>query len=511
LPRPVSLRASLLGLVALCVLPTALIAGTLAVLQYQQQRERIHLDTVLLARRYAAELDRELAAIESGLRVLASAPELDDGDLASFDTRARAALRGQPGSNYALSDREGRQRLNTLRAREAPLPNVGRPDQLARVFDTGSATVTDLFIGPVSRTPVVVIGVPVFQGNEVVYSLNLGLPPTRIAAVLTRHELPEGWVASVLDGSGNIVARSRDPQRYVGQKAVPDVVQQIASAREGSIETRTVEGVPVVSSFSRSSVSDWSVAVGAPKAVIEAELAQLAGWVGAGVTLTLLSGIWLARRLAVRVSGAVRELNEAALALVEGRPVTLPSSRLVEAEAVGAALQQAAEILAQTRHLAHHDVLTGLCNRALFEENLRRQLAAAERAQQPVAVLAIDLDGFKAVNDQHGHAAGDQVLKEVASRITSTVRAYDVAARTGGDEFLVLLADIEPAAAHQLAERLVQALAQPYGEGLPSVSASVGVATSGASGADVGSLLERADQALYAAKRAGRRRAITSA
>ena len=506
--RPVSLRTSLFVLVAACVLPLALIAAPLALAHYRLQRDWLHLDTVLMARRYAAELDRELAAIESGMRVLASAPELVDDDLAAFHQRASAALRGQPVTNYLLTDRAGRQRLNTLMPFGASLPATGTPARLGKVFESGGSVVTDLFTGPVTGKPVVAIGVPVFRDDEVVYSLNIGLAPERIAAILGRHPLPEGWVAAVLDGSGTIVARTREEQRFVGQKAVPDVVQQIALGQEGSIETQTKEGIAVVSSFSRSAVSDWSVAVGAPKAVVEAALVKLAGWVGAGLTLALVLGGWLAHRVARRVSHAVNDLNEAALSLVHGRPVVLPTTQLVEAEAVGRAIGQAADVLARAQHLAHHDVLTGLCNRTLLEENLRRQIAAAKRTARPFVLLAIDLDEFKAVNDAHGHGTGDWVLQQAAARIVATVRPYDLVARIGGDEFVVLLPDIELESAQHLADRLVNELSLPYGEQLPHVSASIGIASFPASGMDARTLLEQADRALYAAKGAGRRRAL---
>jgi diguanylate cyclase (GGDEF)-like protein len=460
---------------------------------------------VLLARRFAATLDRELAAIESGVRVLASAPALDGGDLAAFHALALGTVRGQRGAHYLLTDRDGRQLANTLRPYGTPLPTGGLPAELDAVFARRSAAVTDVFAGPLTGTPLVLVRVPVFHGDEVAYSLGIALAPERLDAVLASHPMPEGWVASVLDSSGTIVTRTRDAQRFVGQKAVPAVVQQIAQGQEGTIETQTMEGAPSVSSFSRSAVSGWSVAVGAPKATIEAGLVRLVAKVGAGVAIGLGIGLWLARRLAVGVASAVRDLNDAAIALVEGRPVAMPASRLREAEAVGTALQRAGDLL------AHHDVLTGLHNRALFEQELRRQLAASQRSGHSLAVLAIDLDGFKAVNDRHTHAAGDLVLKAAAARIQAGVRAYDVAARLGGDEFVVLLPDIEPEAVQRMAERLVDALSLPYGEGLAPVSASVGVAAACASAATAEGLLAQADRALYAAKRAGKRRALMHA
>ena len=510
--RPVSLRVSLLVLVALCMLPGALIGGVLAYLQYHSQRDRTYLDTVLLARRFSAELDRELAAIESGMRVLASAPELETDNLAAFHQRASAALSGQLITNYLLTDRQGRQRLNTLLPYGTPLPQTGTPQELRRVFDDGASVVTNLFTGPVVNAPVLAVGVPVFRDDRVVYSLNIGLAPRRIATILQKHRVPDGWVAAVLDGSGTIVARSRDSDQFVGRRAVAAVVEQVVQGREGSIETKTMEGIPAVSSFSRSTMSDWGVAVGAPKSQIEASLQRLVGWVALGLSLALLVGLWLANRVAGRVTRAVRELNDAALGLVQGRPVVLRHAPLVEAEAVGLALQQAAQAFDRTRHLAQHDSLTGLSNRSQFEEQLARQLEFAMRGELRGALLAIDLDGFKAVNDNHGHGVGDQVLRAVAARLRSTLRGSDLAARVGGDEFLVLLPDIDAEAALRLAERIVEVLSQRYGDDLPPVTASVGIATFPDDGAPDGqSLVRRADEALYAAKRAGKRRASMGA
>jgi len=141
-----------------------------------------------------------------------------------------------------------------------------------------------------------------------------------------------------LDSSGTIVARTRDPQRFVGQKAIEQVVRHLASGREDTIETLTVEGLPAVSSFSRSSLSNWSVAVGAPKAALDQKLYGLIAWFGAGLLAAVAIGLWLAARLAGRVTTAIRDLNDAALALGSGRPVELPRTHLVEADAVGAAI-----------------------------------------------------------------------------------------------------------------------------------------------------------------------------
>ena len=160
--------------------------------------------------------------------------------------------------------------------------------------------------------------------------------------------------------------------------------------------------------------------------------------------------------------------------------------------------------------LAHHDALTGLANRALLRERVAEAIARARRTPGgKLAVLCLDLDGFKAVNDLYGHAAGDHLLREVAARLSRGVRETDTVARLGGDEFVVLQTDpAQPEAARALAERLVATLAEPYDLGTSetqgAVTASVGIALFPDDGADAESLLHNADTALYRAKWAGK-------
>ncbi len=168
---------------------------------------------------------------------------------------------------------------------------------------------------------------------------------------------------------------------------------------------------------------------------------------------------------------------------------------------------------AQTRFLAEHDALTLLPNRRQFEERVIMALtgagpgatAGAERGR--CAVLFVDLDGFKAVNDGHGHAMGDRLLRSVADRLRAEVREEDLAARMGGDEFAVLLRGAEAGAAVAVAERVIAALSGRHrvAPGVaPRIGASVGVACSPKDGATLDELLFHADKALYAAKRAGK-------
>jgi diguanylate cyclase (GGDEF)-like protein/PAS domain S-box-containing protein len=158
-------------------------------------------------------------------------------------------------------------------------------------------------------------------------------------------------------------------------------------------------------------------------------------------------------------------------------------------------------------HLAFHDALTGLPNRAVFADHLARTVARADETSDQVALLCVDLDGLKAVNDMFGQSAGDSLLLAAAQRLRSAVRGHELVARLGGDEFAVVQAGGEqPGHAGLLARRVIEALAEPFALGADTVriSASVGVALFPADAADAETLIKNADMALYRAKADGR-------
>ena len=159
------------------------------------------------------------------------------------------------------------------------------------------------------------------------------------------------------------------------------------------------------------------------------------------------------------------------------------------------------------RFLAHHDPLTGLTNRSLFGDRLDTALRAAHRHQSGLALLYLDINDFKYVNDTHGHAVGDRVLCSIARRLKRCVRETDTVARMGGDEFTVLLTDIQSADAVSMkVGQIAGVMAEPLGTGFGSLktpSCSIGVACYPADGEDADSLLAHADAHMYRLK--GRR------
>lgn len=159
--------------------------------------------------------------------------------------------------------------------------------------------------------------------------------------------------------------------------------------------------------------------------------------------------------------------------------------------------------VAQVRHLAYHDSLTGLPNRALLLDRLKQAMLQAERQHKAVGLLLLDLDRFKSVNDQLGHNAGDLILQRVAARLSGCIRGCDTACRYGGDEFVILLPEIRGTEDVEAVEQKVGAcLSIPHriGDRIVVIGASIGTAVFKEGGASCGELIGAADASMYRAK-----------
>jgi diguanylate cyclase (GGDEF)-like protein/PAS domain S-box-containing protein len=158
---------------------------------------------------------------------------------------------------------------------------------------------------------------------------------------------------------------------------------------------------------------------------------------------------------------------------------------------------------------ANFDTLTGLPNRNMFHEHLRQEMKKTDRSQLPMALVFVDLDYFKEINDTLGHDKGDVLLKQVAIRLLSSVRNSDVVARLGGDEFTVILSELrKPSDVVRTAEEILKKMSMPFqlGDDIAQISSSIGIAMYPDDGIDADSLMKSADKAMYAAKQNGRNR-----
>jgi diguanylate cyclase (GGDEF)-like protein/PAS domain S-box-containing protein len=201
------------------------------------------------------------------------------------------------------------------------------------------------------------------------------------------------------------------------------------------------------------------------------------------------------------VNGNLRDIS------VSGRPIFDEQGRFKGYRGIGRDITEQKQVEEKIRHMAHHDALTQLPNRVLLHDRIGQAIAKAQRSREALALLFIDLDRFKTVNDSLGHHVGDRLLKSVAARLEACTRGSDTIARIGGDEFVVLLSDLdEPENARHVAQKVLDALSAPVeidGHEL-RVTPSIGICAYPHDGHDVEALMRNADTAMYHAKQMGR-------
>ena len=509
---PPTIHSRLVFLVIGCMLPVSLLAVGFVLYDYHRAQSQQTENTIGLARTMTALLDKDIASVEAALYVLGTSRALTDNNYADFYRQSNAVLQELHASAITLSDATGQQLVDTRRPYGEALPIYDNPAQAQRIFDTGLPAISDFYINDLNGEPLVSIGVPVLRNGVVVYQISASILSDRLARLLARQNLPSHWISVIYDSSGTIAARSHEMARFLGKKGVLAVRQRLAVIDEGSLETVTLEGIPVTSAFSRSPTSKWTVVIGIPSASFISALLSTLRWLVIVLLLLLASSLVLAWRIGGAITRSIQALTGPALALGSGAFVSVPPLGLTEADEVGKALTNAAALLRSAQHQAHHDVLTGLANRALFSEIVRQQLMVCKRINGSLAVLYIDLDGFKVVNDTHGHEVGDALLKAVSARIQVKIRECDLAARLGGDEFAVVLIQPGRDGAAVVAGKLVDSLSIPFPIGglTLGISASIGVALYPGVANTCEALLRNADTAMYRAKKAGKRRFVVA-
>ncbi len=299
-------------------------------------------------------------------------------------------------------------------------------------------------------------------------------------------------VALVRDRDRRALVASEEQFRLIAENAsdVITLLDEDGRCRYVSAAARTVLGVDPaaligVGAFARAHEEDRQAAQG-----------ELASFVASGADSTAITYRWR------RPGGDVIWIEDVVRAVRDPETGTLWG---IEGSARDVTARQVRED--ELSHRALHDPLTGVANRTLFVERMSAAMRVRRRSGLPLAVLAIDLDDFKELNDVHGHLEGDRALVTVAERLSSAVRQSDTVGRTGGDEFLVLSLDTTADDAMVLARRLVELVTDPIplAGGAATIGVSVGVAVTDESDPTVDALLEAADQAMYDAKRAGKR------
>ena len=635
-----SVRSLLNCLVMACLLPGVIGGAGLLISEYRHQREELRKSTIQTARALTQAVDSHLVRALAVAHLLSTSDALARNDLSGFHRRAREVLaQAGLGTNAVLRDASGQQVVNTAVEFGAPLPGWQLTEEVRQVFATGKPVISKLFMGPLLKKHILSVYVPVMVDGRVAYALAIGILPERFMDLLAAQNLPPQWIAGILDPDSTIVARTAGQEEFVGRKPPASLVEAIAREAQGMSELTTLDGVPALAFYSRSTTTGWSVAIAVPRHLLEGPLKRSILTAVIGMSILFAIGVGLAWLIGRHIAGSVTALIAPAVAIGAGESVSMPRVGVRESDELAAALGRAMDLLNErgarlaaskaeleeahllarfgtwhwdlesgrlsvsesirmlfghdiasfadmrgtliperswdkvhadiqetirsarpfnteieierppqpatwldlrceavcgasgavtglrgtvqdiserklaeqrVRDAALHDPLTGLPNRALIFEHCTHLLAAAERGRGGGALLFIDLDRFKPINDAHGHETGDRVLQEVARRLRQCIREEDLAGRLGGDEFVVVLphlpADGQRAAL--VAQHIIDHVARPIRVNALelAVTPSVGISYFPRYARDVSTLVHTADLAMYHAKQTGRGR-----
>jgi signal transduction histidine kinase len=341
--RQLSLRPRLIVLAVASVVPLLAYDLGRQYFDYRAAGRGTGERTLELARTMSRAVEQELNIRIASLKVLALSPALSSGDIDAFRTDAEAAAAQQfPGENVILLRRDGQQLVNTLVARGAALPVRPNLASVERMFQTGKPQVSGVYRGAIGNRWVVAIDVPVRRPDgSVAYALSINPRLDAFADVIRQQRLPDSWVATVFDRQGAIIARTRSPEQFVGGPASPSLLPHFLNESEGILDTTTLEGVLVLTGFSRSEPFGWGVAVGVPKDELAAPILRGAVRSLVVAAASLLIGLLLALLLARQITRPMTALRSLAGAVGSHGPLEPVRTGLPEADEVARALREA--------------------------------------------------------------------------------------------------------------------------------------------------------------------------
>ena len=379
-PHSLGIPARLTMLAVVTALPLVAV-GSFAILRtVDDQRAQIQNDVKQMVESFLADVDREISAIWAELQVLATSPSLQGDNFQQFDQQMRAALKIR-GTSIVLHDTHAQQLLSTNRPFGEPLPRATNSEMHDRVVATGKPQISDLIMGAVLKRPILTVGVPVFRDGEVVYVLAMGLGPEILSALMQDQKLSSDWTAAILDRKGIIVGRNRDLDRFLGQPVAPMLRQKLTESIESWIPNVTSDGIPVYSTFRRSTLTGWTAAIGLPREFVDAPLRR-AQWIafGGGAVVLALS-LTLAWWVGWGIRRPVKALTTAASALGSGKPLGPLIGGVPELDQVGEALRNAATALEHSREQLESMVADRTQELGTANERLRAEIVAREQAQ----------------------------------------------------------------------------------------------------------------------------------
>jgi diguanylate cyclase (GGDEF)-like protein len=533
--KNLSTRIRIIALIILVALPALGLTVINAMRERATADARARQEITQLAQIAAAYQDR---IIESSHQMLiAISPILPELQLdRERCNRYFANMMKSSGDRYhsmGIHSADGTQFCNGIETSASGNINVNDRRYFRLAMQTRAFAIGDFQIGRVTGKPGINFGYPALGSDgEISGVAFLALDLHTFNAEFANLTVPPYARLAVFDRNGIVLARSGEGRTGMGEKlSVPTVLEHVLSGDRGVFEATGTDGQQRLFAYQEVAKNPdgsvpLSVLISIPKSVIyaEAHAALVRSLLEILlVTLLLIAGAWYGtEKLVLRDIRTLLRTAERIRGGDLGARTGMHVSR-DELKQIGHAFDEMAQslqdrdtrlahALQELREQASTDALTGLYNRRHFREVLQRELTRAKRHGSNIALVMVDLDYFKKVNDTHGHGAGDLVLREIGALLKENLRAGDTACRFGGEEFALILPESGSEGARLKAETLRQAVSEldlAYdGRELGRLTASFGIALFPDHADDPDALLRAADEALYAAKGAGRNRVL---